>query len=149
MSNINLQLPIAIGTDHAGYEHKQALLAYLTQQGITFKDFGCYDTTSMDYPDVAHPVALAVESGAYACGVLLCGSANGVALTANKHQGIRAGLAWCQEVAELVRLHNNANIVCIPARFTTIEQATQILQTFLHTAFEGGRHQNRVNKISC
>jgi ribose 5-phosphate isomerase B len=149
MSTLNLQLPIALGADHAGFAHKQTLIEYLTQNNIPFKDFGCYNTDSMDYPDVAHPVALAVESGAYSCGILLCGSANGVALTANKHQGIRAGLAWVNEVAQLIRQHNNANIVCIPARFVTIAQATQILQTFLHTPFEGGRHQTRVNKISC
>lgn len=141
------KIKIAIGADHAGFEYKEALKKFLTE--YTIEDFGTHATDSVDYPDFAHPVASAVESGAFDFGILLCGSANGVAITANKHQHIRAGLCWENEVASLVRQHNNANVLCIPARFVTEEQAKQIATTFLTTAFEGGRHQNRVEKISC
>lgn len=141
------ELKIAIGADHAGVEYKEVLKSFLKAKEL--KDFGTYSTDSVDYPDFAHPVAAAVESGDYNFGILICGSANGVAITANKHQGIRAGLCWNTEVAALVRQHNNANIVCIPARFVTVEEATQIAEIFLTTAFEGGRHAGRVNKISC
>jgi ribose 5-phosphate isomerase B len=141
------KIKIAIGADHAGFEYKEVLKKYLTQYIV--EDFGTHSLDSVDYPDFAHPVASAVESGAFDFGILLCGSANGVAITANKHQQIRAGLCWENEVASLVRQHNNANVLCIPARFVTEEQAKQIATTFLTTAFEGGRHQNRVEKISC
>ncbi len=139
---------IAIGADHAGYEYKEALKNYIHELGFTSKDFGTHSTESVDYPDFAHPLSEAVESKTQGFGILICGSANGVAITANKHQGIRAALCWNKEVAALARQHNNANVVCIPARFVTIEEAKEIVKTFLSTAYEGGRHDNRVNKIS-
>jgi ribose 5-phosphate isomerase B len=140
---------IAIGADHAGVEYKDQLKKWLEKNGYPVKDFGTFSTESVDYPDFAHPVASAVESKEFALGLLLCGSANGVAITANKHQGVRAALCWNEEVAELARHHNNANIVCIPARFVSYEQAEKILDRFLHSSFEGGRHERRVDKISC
>lgn len=141
------KIKIAIGADHAGFEYKEILKDFL--QDYEVKDFGTYSENSVDYPDFAHPVAAAVENGEFTYGILLCGSANGVAITANKHQHIRAGLCWENEVASLVRKHNNANILCIPARFVSEELAKEITTTFLTTEFEGGRHQNRVEKISC
>jgi ribose 5-phosphate isomerase B len=141
-------LRIAIGADHAGFDYKQALGAALTN-AIEIKDFGTYSVNSVDYPDFAHPVALAVESGECDLGILICGSANGVAITANKHQGVRAAICWTTELAALARQHNNANIVCIPARFIAIDEAKAIVNIFLSTDFEGGRHANRVNKMSC
>jgi ribose 5-phosphate isomerase B len=141
------KIKIAIGADHAGFDYKEILKDFLKDYEL--KDFGPYSADSVDYPDFAHPVASAVENGEFTYGILLCGSANGVAITANKHQGIRAGLCWENEVASLVRLHNNANVLCIPARFVSEDEAKQIAETFLTTAFEGGRHQNRVEKISC
>jgi ribose 5-phosphate isomerase B len=140
---------IAIGSDHAGFEYKTALLLWLQNNGYTVKDFGTYSADAADYPDFAHPVANAVENKEFDLGVLLCGSANGVAITANKHQGIRAAICWTKEIAALARQHNNANVVCIPARFTAVQQAESILQTFLSTPFEGGRHEKRVDKIKC
>lgn len=140
---------IAIGSDHAGFEYKEKLKTWLTTAGYTVKDYGTHSLDSVDYPDFAHPVASAVEKKEFDLGILLCGSANGVAITANKHQGIRAALCWTDEIASLARQHNNANIVCIPARFVTEEVAKKIAETFLNTAFEGGRHANRVGKISC
>jgi ribose 5-phosphate isomerase B len=141
------KIKIAIGADHAGFEYKEILKDFL--QDYEVKDFGTYSESSVDYPDFAHPVAAAVESGEFTYGILLCGSANGVAITANKHQHIRAGLCWENEVASLVRKHNDANVLCIPARFVSEELAKEITTTFLTTVFEGGRHQNRVQKISC
>jgi len=141
------KIKIAIGADHAGFEYKEILKDFL--QDYEVKDFGTYSENSVDYPDFAHPVAAAVENGDFTYGILLCGSANGVAITANKHQHIRAGLCWENEVASLVRKHNNANVLCIPARFVSEELAKEITTTFLTTEFEGGRHQNRVEKISC
>jgi len=141
------KIKIAIGADHAGFEYKEILKDFL--QNYEVKDFGTYSESSVDYPDFAHPVAAAVENGEFTYGILLCGSANGVAITANKHQHIRAGLCWENEVASLVRKHNNANVLCIPARFVSEELAKEITTTFLTTDFEGGRHQNRVEKISC
>jgi len=140
---------IAIGADHAGFEYKELLKKWLEKNGYPVKDFGTFSTDSVDYPDFAHPVAEAVEKKEFDLGLLLCGSANGVAMTANKHQGVRAALCWNEEVAEIVRNHNNANIVCIPARFVTYELAEKILDRFLHASFEGGRHERRVDKISC
>ena len=140
---------IAIGSDHAGFEYKTALLQWLQNNGYTVKDFGTYSLEAADYPDFAHPVADAVEKKEFDLGVLLCGSANGVAITSNKHQGIRAAICWTKEIAALARQHNNANVVCIPARFTAVQQAESILQTFLSTPFEGGRHEKRVQKIAC
>lgn len=141
------KITIAIGGDHAGFEYKEVLKKFLSD--YTVKDFGPYSADSVDYPDFAHPLAAAVENKEFTYGILLCGSANGVAITANKHQGIRAGLCWEKEVASLVRKHNNANVLCIPARFVSEEEAKEITATFLNTEFEGGRHQNRVEKISC
>jgi ribose 5-phosphate isomerase B len=144
---MNNDLKIAIGADHAGFDYKEAIIHWLNADNL--KDFGTYAPDSVDYPDFAHPVASAVESGAFDFGILICGSANGVAITANKHQGIRAAICWNEELASLARKHNNANIVCIPARFIQIEEAEKIVKTFLETDFEGGRHANRVNKIAC
>ncbi|MCX2475234.1 ribose 5-phosphate isomerase B [Pedobacter sp. MC2016-05] len=141
------RIKIAIGGDHAGFEYKELLKDFLANYDV--KDFGTYSLDSVDYPDFAHPVAAAVESGEFLYGILLCGSANGVAIAANKHAGIRAGLCWENEVASLVRKHNNANVLCIPARFVSEELAKEITSTFLDTEFEGGRHQTRVDKISC
>ena len=140
---------IAIGADHAGFEYKEILKKWLEKNGYTIKDFGAYNTESADYPDFAHPVATAVEEKEFELGVLVCGSANGVAITANKHQGIRAAICWNEELASLARQHNNANVVCIPARFVSYELAEKITDRFLHTEFEGGRHERRVSKISC
>jgi ribose 5-phosphate isomerase B len=142
-------MKIAIGSDHAGFEHKEVLKEWLTNNGYEVSDFGTHSLDSVDYPDFAHPVAEAVEKQDALLGVLLCGSGNGVAITANKHQGIRAALCWTEEIAALARQHNNANVVCIPARFVTNQQAEEILKIFLHTEFEGGRHSRRVEKISC
>jgi ribose 5-phosphate isomerase B len=142
-------LPIAIGADHAGVAYKQILMQWLLDKGFTVTNFGTNTLDSVDYPDFAHPTAQAVETGVAAFGILLCGSANGVAITANKHHGIRAGLSFNTQVAALIRQHNNANIICIPARFVTIEVAIEMLTTFIQTAFEGGRHQNRIDKIGC
>ena len=141
--------PIAIGCDHAGFDCKQTLISFLKKEGLLFKDFGTFSNDSVDYPDFAHPTASSVETGEAAFGILFCGSANGVAMTANKHAGIRAGLCWQTDIAELTRLHNNANIICIPARYVSIELAKEMIEKFMSTAFEGGRHQNRVNKITC
>lgn len=142
-------MKIAIGSDHAGFEHKEVLKEWLTNNGYEVSDFGTHSLDSVDYPDFAHPVADAVEKKEASLGVLLCGSANGVAITANKHQGIRAALCWTEEIAALARQHNNANVVCIPARFVSNQEAEKILKTFLQTEFEGGRHSRRVEKISC
>lgn len=140
-------MKIAIGADHAGFEYKELLKSFLSDYEV--KDFGTHSTQSVDYPDFAHPVASAVESQEYTFGILVCGSANGVAITANKHQHIRAAICWLNEIASLARVHNNANVLCIPARFVSEELAKEMTTTFLNTAFEGGRHENRVNKISC
>ena len=142
---------ISIGNDHAGTEYKQAILKHLEAKGYTVNNYGTNENNSVDYPDYVHPVATDVENGSVDFGILICGSANGVAMTANKHQKVRAGICWTKEITELTRQHNNANICCIPARFTALQQAIQIVDTFLNTQFEGGRHQNRVDKIpvSC
>lgn len=140
---------IAIGGDHAGYEYKGELIQVLRNNGHEVKDFGTYGPDSVDYPDFAHPVASAVELKEYDTGILICGSANGVAITANKHQGIRAAICWNEELAALARQHNNANVLCLPARFISLEDAKLITDTYLNTDFEGGRHSRRVGKISC
>lgn len=140
-------MKIAIGADHAGFELKEAIKSIFINAEI--KDFGTNSAESVDYPDFAHPVAFAVEKGEFDFGILICGSGNGIAITANKHQGIRAAICWNTELAELARKHNNANILCLPARFISIKEAQEITETFLNTEFEGGRHANRVNKISC
>jgi ribose 5-phosphate isomerase B len=149
MPPFDMSKPVAIGCDHAGFQYKEQLISFLEGKGIAFKDFGTHSADSVDYPDFAHPVSAAVETGDAAFGILLCGSANGVAITANKHQGIRAAICWGEELAQLARLHNNANIICIPARFVSESDAEQMVHTFMNTAFEGGRHANRVFKISC
>lgn len=148
-SSFDQRRPVAIGADHAGFEYKNLLSDLLKSKGFEVKDYGTYSADSVDYPDFAHPVAEAVENGTAAWGVLICGSANGVAITANKHQGIRAALCWTEEIAKLARQHNNANVVCIPARFVSTSVAEDITTAFVETPFEGGRHEKRVNKIAC
>ncbi len=140
-------MKIAIGNDHAGTEYKFAIASYLESKGIEVINHGTNNNSSVDYPDFVHPVAKDVDEEKVNFGILICGSGNGVAMTANKYTNVRAGLCWTKEITELTRLHNNANIVCIPARFTSQPQAIEIVKTFLETEFEGGRHLNRVNKI--
>ncbi len=140
---------IAIGADHAGLECKEAIKKYLTQKGYEIIDKGTFSESSVDYPDFAHPVAFAVENNEVDRGILVCGSGQGVCITANKHQGIRAALAWEPEIAKLSREHNNVNVLCLPARFINIDTAYQCVDLFLNTDFEGGRHANRVGKIGC
>jgi len=140
-------LTIAIGCDHAGVEYKNVIKTHLESMGVKMIDKGTNTMDSVDYPDYAHPVALTVESKEANFGILICGSANGVCITANKHAGIRAALCWRKDVAELARQHNDANVICLPARFISIEQAILFTDAFLNTPFEGGRHQNRVEKI--
>jgi ribose 5-phosphate isomerase B len=144
-----MALKIALGGDHAGYLYKKELIQYLQNKGYEVKDFGAFSEASVDYPDFAHPLALAVEKKEFDFGILICGSGNGVNITANKHQGIRSGLAWNTEVASLIRQHNNANVMALPARFISLEVAKECVDIFLKTPFEGGRHQTRVDKISC
>ena len=140
---------LVIGGDHAGFELKAQLLPYLLEKGYEVDDKGSYSAESVDYPDFAHPVAQAVESGKADLGILICGSANGVAMAANKHEKIRAAIAWKNEIAELARTHNDANIICLPARYISVDEAKEMVDTFLNTPFEGGRHQRRVDKIAC
>lgn len=140
---------IAVGGDHAGFEFKGKLLKWLNAQGYETHDFGTHSSDSADYPDFAHQVADAVEKKQFELGILICGSANGVAMTANKHQGVRAAICWNEELASLARNHNNANILCLPARFIPYETSETITQRFLTERFEGGRHDRRVGKISC
>ncbi len=138
---------ISIGNDHAATAYKFAIVKLLESKGILVKNYGTDLNESVDYPDFVHPVAKDIVSKKADYGILLCGSANGVAMTANKYKEVRAGLCWSNEIVELIRQHNNANILCIPARYTSIPQALKMVETFLITNFEGGRHQNRVNKI--
>lgn len=140
---------IALGADHAGFHHKQVIKAHLEKLGFAVKDFGTDSPDSVDYPDFAHPLAEAVGSGECKLGILVCGSGNGVAMTANKHPKIRAAICWNEELAALSRQHNNANVLCVPERFVSEELAVQMADIFLHTEFEGGRHERRVSKISC
>lgn len=149
MSAFDLSKPIAIGGDHAGFEYKSVIVKWLSEKGYQLDDKGVHENKSVDYPDYAHPVANMVEQGEAALGILICGSANGVCMTANKHQGIRAALCWQTDVAKITRQHNNANIICIPARFVALEYAKQMIEVFLETEFEGGRHAKRVEKMSC
>ena len=142
-------MKIAVGADHAGFEYKQELLKVLQEQGHEIKDYGTHSADSVDYPDFAHPVSADVDGGKVMFGILICGSANGVAMTANKRSGVRAAICWNAEVAALTRQHNNANILCLPARFISYKEAEKIMETFLNTDFEGGRHERRVDKISC
>lgn len=148
MTNVfDKNLPLAIGCDHAGFEYKEELKKMLTEAGWQVADKGTYSLDSTDYPDYAHPTAAMVEEGAATAGILVCGSGNGVCMTANKHQGVRAALCWNEELAALARQHNNANVICVPSRFVSLELAKTMVNTFLATAFEGGRHEKRVNKI--
>lgn len=140
-------MKISIGNDHAGTDYKFAIVSLLESKGITVTNYGTDNNESVDYPDFVHPVAKDVVSKTADFGILICGSANGVAMTANKYQNVRAGVCWTKEIVELTRLHNNANVLCIPARYTAIPQALQMVEAFLNTDFEGGRHQKRVDKI--
>ncbi len=142
-------MKISIGNDHAGPEYKQAIVAALMAGGHKVLNHGTDSTDSVDYPDFGHPVATDVENGTADFGIVICGSGNGINMTVNKHQGIRAALCWTKEIAALARQHNNANIISIPARYTAIKQAVEIVEVFLATEFEGGRHANRVDKIAC
>jgi ribose 5-phosphate isomerase B len=142
-------MTIAIGCDHAGFPYKDGLVAMLQAQGHMVQDFGTHSLDSVDYPDFAHAVALAVEGGEAELGVLLCGSGNGVAITANKHQGIRCAICWTEELAALARQHNNANVIALPARFVPEILAQAMVRIFISTEFEGGRHGRRVDKIAC
>jgi ribose 5-phosphate isomerase B len=142
-------MKIAIGNDHAGPDYKFAIVDFLKELGHEVINYGTNTLDSVDYPDFANPVAKAVNDGEVPLGILICGSANGVAMTANKYPNVRAGLCWSKEIVSLIRQHNDANILCIPARFTSIPQAVAMVDTFLNTDFEGGRHQGRVDKIAC
>ena len=144
-------MKIAIGNDHAGPEYKFAVVEFLKSKNIEVINYGTDEVSSVDYPDFVHPVAKDVNEDKVDFGILICGSGNGVAMTANKYDKVRAGLCWTKEIVELIRLHNNANILCIPARFTAIPQVIEMVQVFLETKFEGGRHKNRIDKIplSC
>jgi ribose 5-phosphate isomerase B len=139
---------IAIGCDHAGYDYKEVIKKALIKSDYEVKDFGTFSNESVDYPDFVHPLATSIENKENDVGILICGSANGVAITANKHLHIRAAIAWNLETASLARKHNNANIICLPSRFISAVEAEQFVNTFLNTPFEGGRHLQRVNKIS-
>ncbi len=143
------ELRIALASDHAGYNLKQTVIAFLQAKGAVTKDFGCFSTESCDYPDFAHPMAAAVEQGEYDFGISICSSGNGICMTANKHTGIRAALCWEVRLAELARQHNNANVLGLPASFVSKELALKMVETFFTTDFEGGRHERRVNKIPC
>lgn len=140
-------MKIAFASDHAGYELKQHLMDMMRSRGYETVDFGTNSTESCDYPDYAHPCAVAVEKGDCAFGIAMCGTGNGISMTLNKHQGIRAALCWDEELARLAREHNDANILVLPARFISVEKALKIVDVFLNTAFEGGRHQRRIEKI--
>lgn len=140
---------IPIGADHAGFKLKEVLKQYLTEKGYEVQDFGCFSEDSIDYPDYGHPVADMVEANKGMLGIVICGSGNGINITANKHIGIRSALCWKKEIAELARQHNNANIVALPARYLTDQEGKDIVDAFLTTEFEGGRHQARIDKILC
>ena len=140
---------VPIGCDHAGFELKQKVVSLLQSKGFEVKDVGCYSEESIDYPDFGHPVAEFVSSNENTLGIVICGSGNGINMTVNKHQAVRSALCWTTEIAELARQHNNANILALPARFVNDELALKMVETFFSTEFEGGRHERRVNKISC
>ena len=142
-------MKIAIGNDHAGPDYKNAIVKMLTERGIEVSNYGTDTFDSVDYPDFGHKVATDVEDGKVDFGIVICGSGNGIAMSANKHQGVRCALCWTKEIVELARQHNDANVIAIPARYVAIPQAVAMVETFLDTAFEGGRHTNRVNKIAC
>jgi len=140
---------IPIGCDHAGFQLKEKIISHLTGKGYEIEDFGCYSEESIDYPDFGHPVASKVEENEGMLGVIICGSGNGINMTANKHAGVRSALCWKKELAELARQHNNANIIALPARFISLEEGIEMVDVFLSTEFEGGRHGRRVDKIAC
>lgn len=142
-------MKIAIGGDHAGYDLKLKVIEKLEKEGHEVKDFGPYSADSCDYPDYVHPLAQAVEAGEFKFGIVICGSGNGVNMVANKYQGIRSGLCWEPELAEMTRLHNDANVLAVPARYIPEEKGLAIVDAFINTEFEGGRHQKRVDKIKC
>lgn len=142
-------MKIAIGNDHAGTEYKFAILSYLEEQGHTVVNYGTDSESSVDYPDFVHPVASDVESGAVDFGIVVCGSGNGANMTANKHQKVRSALCWNKEIVALARQHNDANILSLPARYIAKQQALEMVKTFLETAFDGGRHSTRIDKIAC
>ncbi len=139
---------IAVGSDHAGFIIKQHIVEYLRNNGYKFHDFGTYSEKAADYPDFAHPVATEVEKGTFDYGIVVCGSGNGVNMVVNKHQGIRSALCWKKEIANIVRLHNDANICALPGRYLSKKEAIEIIEVFLNTGFEGGRHKQRISKIS-
>ncbi|MDE5958341.1 MAG: ribose 5-phosphate isomerase B [Muribaculaceae bacterium] len=139
---------IAFASDHAGYELKEALIEYVNSKGYNVIDFGTHSEESCDYPDFAHPAAMAVEDGTAAFGIAMCGTGNGIQMTLNKHQGIRAALCWRPELAALAKEHNNANILVLPARFVSYDEAVAIVDAYLNAQFEGGRHQRRIDKIA-
>ena len=141
------EMTIALASDHAGFALKQQVQLFLEDNGATVKDFGCYSTESCDYPDFAHPLAEAVEKGEYDFGVVICSTGNGITMTANKHQGIRAALCWETKLAELARQHNNANVLGLPANFIPAPKALDIVRTFFQTDFEGGRHERRTSML--
>lgn len=147
-TTFNKQMPLAIGCDHAGFEYKEQIKSLLTDAGWAVDDKGTYSLDSTDYPDYAHAVATMVSDKKATAGILICGSGNGVCITANKHIGVRAALCWNDELAALARQHNNANVLCLPARFVSLTDADKMVNTFLNTNFEGGRHQKRVDKIA-
>lgn len=142
-------IKVAIAADHGGFELKNELVKTLHRMKMTVKDFGAKTEESVDYPDFAHPVATAVKNGEFDYGILVCGTGNGMAITANKHEGIRAGLAWSKEVGILIKEHNNANIICIPGRFVSLDTAKNIIKSFFKAKFAGDRHERRINKINC
>jgi ribose 5-phosphate isomerase B len=142
-----LEYTIALASDHAGFERKQAIIRYFTEKGIKFKDLGCYSNESCDYPDFAHLIATSVSNGDYPLGITVCGTGQGISITANKHQKIRSALCWNPEIAKLAKEHNNANICAIPGRFVTDEEAIAIVEAYINAEFEGGRHQRRINKM--
>ena len=142
-------MKIAIGGDHAGFQYKERIIKHLQNEGHEVVDFGPKSDDSVDYPDHVHPLSASIASEDLELGILICGSGNGVAMTANKHENVRAALCWNTELAKLARQHNNANIICLPARFIAYEFAESLVDTFINTAFEGGRHAQRVNKINC
>lgn len=142
-------MKISIGNDHAGPDYKKAIVEMLIAKGHEVTNYGTDTVNSVDYPDFGHPVADDVTNGKADFGIVICGSGNGIAMTVNKHPKVRAALCWTKEIAALARQHNDANIISIPARYTSIPQAVEMVETFINTTFEGGRHQNRVDKISC
>lgn len=146
--NSDMKKSAGIASDHAGYQMKEFLTGYLSAKGYEVSDFGCFSEESCDYADFAHPLAAAVESGEVSVGVAICGSGEGMAMTLNKHRGVRAGLAWLPQIAELVRLHNDANVLVLPARFVTNDEAMAMVDAFLTTGFEGGRHERRIAKMT-